>query len=256
MIKEKKFRSSNLLLLIGFLILLIATMGIIQSVLKNNAGIEKSAYRYYIKEQPIVLPTLGDNIKVENENSEKVNADSENPSTEYMIIDPGSEYINSLIRPELSTPNIPTRILIPVIKLDAPVMVSDFYQTDVDGESFGQWQAPSQFAAGWHPDSALLGVVGNTVINGHHNVNGEVFGNLVDLEIGDLVYVYSGEKQFSYVIANRMILAERYMDAETRVNNARWLAKSEDERLTLVTCWPETSNTHRLILVARPYIED
>ncbi len=246
-------KSSNLFLLAGFLILLISAGGIVQSIIKNNAGIEKSAYRYYLREQAVILSTPVVNAGSVSTPIENHPSKSNTPSNAFLALDPKSDYINSPLRPELSSPNIPTRILIPAIKLDAPVVVSDFNFTNVDGETFGQWQAPSKFAAGWHPDSALLGSVGNTVINGHHNADGEVFGKLVDLKPGDIVYVYSGDKQFSYIIANRMILAERYMDAETRLNNARWLARSDDERLTLVTCWPKTSNTHRLILVARPY---
>lgn len=246
-------KSSNLFLLAGFLILLIAAGGIVQSIIKNNAGIEKSAFRYYLKEQLVIQPTPVINPVSENTPIEEAPSQGGTQSKTFLVLDPRSEFINSPVRPELSSPNIPTRILIPAIKLDAPVVISDFNFTNVDGETFGQWQAPAKFAAGWHPDSALLGSIGNTVINGHHNADGEVFGKLVDLKQGDIVYVYSGNKQFSYIIANRMILAERYMDAETRLNNARWLARSDDERLTLVTCWPKTSNTHRLILVARPY---
>jgi sortase A len=132
------------------------------------------------------------------------------------------------------------------------VVVADYNSTNIDGETFGQWQAPNQLAAGWQPDSALLGQVGNTVINGHHNEFGEVFGKLVDVKIGDKVYVYSNGKKFTFVIANRMILQERFVSTETRLQNARWLGETDDMRLTLVTCWPKISNTHRLILVARP----
>jgi len=49
-----------------------------------------------------------------------------------------------------------------------------------------------------------------------------------------------------------MILEERDAPVEQRLENARWLARSEDERLTLITCWPPESNTHRLIIVAIP----
>lgn len=49
-----------------------------------------------------------------------------------------------------------------------------------------------------------------------------------------------------------MILPERDADLQTRLENARWIQPSQDERLTLVTCWPANSNTHRLIIVARP----
>jgi Sortase (surface protein transpeptidase) len=152
----------------------------------------------------------------------------------------------------LETPLIPDRIVIPSVGIDANVVISDFNSTNVDGETFGQWLAPNQFAAGWQPDSALLGQTGNTVIDGHHNEYGEVFGNLVNVKVGDKVYVYADGKKFSFIIANRMILQERFVSIETRLQNARWLAPTNDMRLTLVTCWPKISNTHRLILVARP----
>lgn len=151
----------------------------------------------------------------------------------------------------LENPEIPDRIAIPAINLVAPIVVSDFNLAKVEGETFGQWVAPSKFAAGWHPDSALLGQKGNTVINGHHNEYGEVFGKLVDLEVGDLIIVRSGDKEYRFVVANKMIIAERFQPAEVRLENARWLGKTDDVRLTLVTCYPKETNTHRLIIVAR-----
>ncbi|HID54608.1 MAG TPA: sortase, partial [Anaerolineae bacterium] len=33
---------------------------------------------------------------------------------------------------------------------------------------------------------------------------------------------------------------------------AEWIMPTEDERITLVTCWPYTDNTNRLIVVAQP----
>ena len=41
-------------------------------------------------------------------------------------------------------------------------------------------------------------------------------------------------------------------EQKVRLANARWIQPSEDERLTLITCWPYESNTHRLIIVALP----
>jgi LPXTG-site transpeptidase (sortase) family protein len=40
-----------------------------------------------------------------------------------------------------------------------------------------------------------------------------------------------------------------------RQANARWIGPFNDERLTLVTCWPYTNNTHRVIVVAKPVDE-
>jgi sortase A len=49
-----------------------------------------------------------------------------------------------------------------------------------------------------------------------------------------------------------MIVPERSATPEERLDNARWILPSNDERLTLITCWPYDSNSHRLILVAAP----
>jgi sortase A len=49
-----------------------------------------------------------------------------------------------------------------------------------------------------------------------------------------------------------MILPERFESSEVRLQNARWIQHSEDERLTLISCWPYESNTHRVIVVAFP----
>jgi LPXTG-site transpeptidase (sortase) family protein len=154
--------------------------------------------------------------------------------------------------PAPDAPEIPQRLIIPAIELDAPILPAEAEVLALAGQSFQVWRAPDQFGAGWHVTSATLGVVGNTVLNGHHNVYGEVFKRLVDLNPGDVVVVESENASHSYVIVNRMILPEKYAPLTDRVANAQWILPSEDERLTLITCWPYESNTHRLILVARP----
>ncbi len=149
-------------------------------------------------------------------------------------------------------PGDPTRIVIPAIHLDAPVVLSVAKAVNVDGKQFQQWAAPDKFAGGWQEGSARLGELGNTVLNGHHNVHGEVFRNLVDLEQGDMIQVYAGDRIFTYMVTNRMILPEAHQEIDIRMDNARWILPSTDERLTLITCWPYQSNTHRLIIVALP----
>lgn len=166
--------------------------------------------------------------------------------------------LNTVVIPSVTPgPGLtPDRIEIPVIALDAPVVAAQLRKVKLGEIAYGQWVAPDEPVAGWHPTSAGLGQPGNTVINGHHNVYGKVFGGLVNLRSGDLIQVFSGDKEFDYVVTNSMILPERFVNDETRLDNARWILPSEDERLTLITCWPETSNTHRLIIVARPISPD
>ena len=146
----------------------------------------------------------------------------------------------------------PSRIVIPAIKLDAPVETVGWHT--VDGVS--QWDVPDTFAAGWLMTSAPLGKPGNTAITGHHNVGGEVFRNLVKLQPGDRITLYADDQPFYYEVASRRILKERGQSDEVRRANARWIQSTNDERVTLITCWPYTSNTHRLVIVAKPIVPD
>lgn len=147
-----------------------------------------------------------------------------------------------------SAVRIPTRIVIPAINLDAPIETVGW--SEVQGVS--TWDIPNHFAAGWLKTSAPLGSTGNTVLDGHHNIHGEVFRHLVDLKAGDLIKVYSGDQTFMYEVAALHILPDRDQPLDVRRRNAVWIQPTLDERLTLVTCWPYTNNTHRLIVVAKP----
>lgn len=149
-------------------------------------------------------------------------------------------------------PVIPDRILVPSIGLDAPIVPANHKQTRIGGTSYEQWQAPNKFAVGWHTNSAVLGQAGNTVLNGHHNIEGKVFKDLNKLQVGAEIVLIGGNIEYRYQVVNVMILPERNVDVVTRLENARWILPSQDERVTLVTCWPEWSNTHRLVVVAQP----
>jgi sortase A len=94
--------------------------------------------------------------------------------------------------------------------------------------------------------------MGNTVINGHHNVWGHVFGRLIYVQPGDRIILYSGDEEFNYTVVQTMILEEENQPISVRIENARWLLPSPDERVTLVTCWPQTNFTHRLVVIALP----
>lgn len=149
-------------------------------------------------------------------------------------------------------PAVPTRLIIPKIELDAPIVPAKIQTIKIGESLFEQWLAPDEYAVGWHTQSAMLGQVGNTVLNGHHNVHGKVFERLHELVPGDVILVEGGSRRFAYVVVNTMILPEKNVDLKTRLENARWIQPSGDERLTLITCWPAYSNTHRLIVVAAP----
>ena len=146
---------------------------------------------------------------------------------------------------------IPKRISIPSIDLDSMIGFASLRDVTVFGETYQQWVAPSDLV-GWHFQSALLGDPGNTVLNGHHNVQGEVFKELYLVRKGDEITIYSDAGAFHYQVVAVMILPERFESREVRLQNARWIQPSEDERITLISCWPYESNTHRVIVVAFP----
>ena len=114
-----------------------------------------------------------------------------------------------------------------------------------------EWDV-ADYAAGFHKGSAYPGNASNIVLSGHHNIRGEVFRNLVDLQPGDLISAYVGEQEYRYVVEEVLIIPEKYVSPEQRRENAQWIGHFPEERLTLVTCWPYTSNTHRVIVVAHP----
>jgi sortase A len=118
-------------------------------------------------------------------------------------------------------------------------------------QEYSIWQV-ADFAVGWHKTTAPLGQPGNTVMAGHHNVNGEVFRDLVNVEMGDKVTLYAGEKKYEYIVELKTIVKEKGEPVDVRRRNAQWISPTTDERVTLVTCWPYSSNTHRVIVVVKP----
>lgn len=146
----------------------------------------------------------------------------------------------------------PVRLVIPALAMDAPVQPVSLEPVELNGRNFFQWQVLNGYEAGWHNSSALLGQPGNTVLNGHHNIYGEVFRDLVNLAIGDEIVVYDPQGPFRYRVSQVELLPELDQPAEVRTANARWIEPTADERLTLVTCWPYTGNSHRLVVVAIP----
>ncbi|PKO05644.1 MAG: hypothetical protein CVU41_11275 [Chloroflexi bacterium HGW-Chloroflexi-3] len=148
---------------------------------------------------------------------------------------------------------VPVRISIPSIDLIADIINATNKEIIQGDKTYIQWLAPDEYAIGWHFDSAFLGAPGNTVLNGHHNVYGKVFENLDKLVSGNEIFIYGNDFHvYQYIVSNTMILPERDVSLDERLENARWILPSEDERITLITCWPYFSNTHRLIIVASP----
>lgn len=145
----------------------------------------------------------------------------------------------------------PDRIIIPAIDVDSTIVEVGTQVTEQDGQLVSEWQV-ADFAVGFHNTSALPGATGNTVMTGHNNINGEVFRNLSDLKSGDEIFVLAAGQPYRYLVAQKLLVKEKGAPIEQRLQNAVWIGPTADVRLTLVSCWPYTSNTYRVIIVAKP----
>ncbi len=152
------------------------------------------------------------------------------------------------VSPALSPP---TRIVARSINLDAKVVEVGWKQVMENGVPTNLWEV-ADYAAGWHKNSRLPDQSGNIVLSGHNNIKGEVFRYLVDLKRGDVITLYIGEQPYEYGVTDKFILKDKGEPEVVRRENARWIGPFNEERLTLLTCWPYTNNTHRLIVIAKP----
>jgi sortase A len=145
----------------------------------------------------------------------------------------------------------PTRLLIKSVGIDTPIVPVGWSVVEQNGQQYSVWDV-ADFVGGWHKTSAPPGQPGNTVLSGHHNIKGEVFRYLVDVQEGDEVILYVEDVPYRYYVEQKLIVKEKGEPVEVRRQNAQWIAPTNDVRVTMVTCWPYTNNTHRVIVVAKP----
>jgi sortase A len=154
--------------------------------------------------------------------------------------------------PPAADPVLPERLVIPAIDLDIPVVELGWStKKNAEGSIFSEWEV-AQYAAGWHKNSARLGEPGNIVMSGHNNILGAVFRELDQLRRGDTITVAAKARTTDYVVHDVLIVPEKFTALAQRKENARWIGQFDDDRLTLVSCWPRDDNTHRIIVVAFP----
>ena len=124
-------------------------------------------------------------------------------------------------------PRSPTRIVIPAINVDWPIVPGD------------SWEELKQ-GIGHRIGSANPGERGNLVLSGHDDVYGEPFRDLEKLDAGKEVLAYAGANVYRYVIKAKRVVAP---------NDLSVLEPSRNPIITLITCTPYRVDTMRLILI-------
>jgi sortase A len=125
-------------------------------------------------------------------------------------------------------PKSPTRLVIPSIHVDVPV---------VEGDDWEQLKK----GAGHHIGSANPGERGNTFISGHNDIYGEIFRRLEEVKMGDEITVYAGERSYRYYVR-----ATRIVEPD----DVSVMYPTSTPILTLLTCYPYMVDSHRLVVIA------
>lgn len=146
--------------------------------------------------------------------------------------------------PQVRVQVAPQRIVALRIGLDAAI-------GSAAAAADGNWKIPYGLA-GWLPASAGFGIGGNTVLAGHQNTEGMVFRNLNELVPGDELDVYANGAMRKYAVTERLIVPMWYSSPAEQLLYASFIRPTRDDRLTLISCWPFFTNSHRLIVVAHP----
>ncbi len=171
------------------------------------------------------------------------------PISPTSIPEPTLVFPSPVTREPATSP--PTRLVIPGISLDIPVIPVGVKTISNASGSRVVW-ADVPNAGAFHQTSAYPGNSGNTVINGHRDILGSVFRYLNKVEVGDEINVYVGDVEYPYVVTETLIVPETFASASQRQENLRLIGFMPEERLTLVTCTPIGLATHRLLVIAKP----
>lgn len=100
-----------------------------------------------------------------------------------------------------------------------------------------------KYSAGHFPDTPYPGEVGNSAIAGHRSYTyNQFFNRLDEVEIDDEIKVQTKNGEFTYIVDQKFVV----LPEEVSVLN-----DTEDSILTLITCTPIRSATHRLIIKAK-----
>lgn len=141
--------------------------------------------------------------------------------------------IQSLANAPVPTPGPEqaTRIRIPAIDVDAPVVQGDGWEQLKKGvgQHLGQQQV--------NP-----GEPGNLVLSAHNDIFGEIFRDLDQLKPGDEVILYTSQRSFTYLVTDSQVVEPTQVEV---------MAPTDKPVVTLISCYPYLIDDQRIVITAR-----
>lgn len=143
-------------------------------------------------------------------------------------------------------------IEIPALNILAPVEPVGWQPVAdaLDENTAVVWDSPDA-AVGWVVSSALPGDADNILLYGHNNLHASVFLKLSELKPGDKIMLRTGEEEWTYSVQETRILPVMTSDQDFAAYQ-EYFQPTSSARLTLLSCWPPVSNTHRVVVIAIP----
>lgn len=125
-------------------------------------------------------------------------------------------------------PEHTTRIVIPSIGVDHPVVEGD------------DWEVLKQ-GVGHTPWSANPGQSGNCILVAHNDIFGEIFRRLPEIELGDEIFVHTRTQVYRYLAKATHIVEPTQVEVMYPTNHPV---------LTLISSYPYLEDTQRIVVIA------
>jgi len=138
--------------------------------------------------------------------------------------------VQSLANIPIPTPGLQqaVRIQIPGIGVDAPIIQGD------------GWEQLKKGVA-QHIGTPDPGEDGNMVLSAHDDIFGEIFRNLDKLKPGDVVVMYTNQRQYTYVITGTQVVEPTAVEV---------MDPTPNPTVTLISCYPYLVDNQRIVVSA------
>jgi sortase A len=207
---------------IGFIFILYSGINLIQELNQEVVA---------VLEQPTLTPTPLIMAVVLPSGHTPPNAPGGSRFNEAEIPEHLRPLVQSMFNVALPTPGPEqaTRIQVPAIKVDAPIVQGDGWEQLKKG-------------VGQHLGSANPGDNGNIVLAAHNDIFGEIFRDLDRLVPGDLVIVYTNQRSYTYIVVETRIVEPTMVEV---------MAPTTQPTATLISCYPYLKDNKRIVVIAR-----
>ena len=152
----------------------------------------------------------------------------------------------------------PTPVPLPAIRLSIPTIDLNLNIEEIvptaktsRGETKAVWDPPA-FAVGHYNTSGYPEGGRNIVLIGHNNTQGEVFRYLDRLDPGHEIILFTERGEFHYQVQKKFMIPYLGVEKEGDAKLQSYAAPQDKEMVTLISCWPYATNSHRIVIVAVP----